>query len=126
MKGSLNDQSLIYQQIAQLIEDGILNGEYPEESQVPSTNELARVFGINPATAGKGVNRLVDSGLLYKRRGIGMFVAPGAAEALRRKRREVFMKDEIKSLLREARRLGLSKAELLALLAAQADEEGLQ
>ena len=55
-----------------------------------------------------------------------MFVAPGAAEALRRKRREVFMKDEIKSLLREARRLGLSKAELLALLAAQADEEGLQ
>ncbi|MCI6884523.1 GntR family transcriptional regulator [bacterium] len=126
MKGILNDQSLIYQQIAQLIEDGILNGEYPEESQVPSTNELARVFGINPATAGKGVNRLVDSGLLYKRRGIGMFVAPGAAEALRRKRREVFMKDEIKSLLREARRLGLSKAELLALLAAQADEEGLQ
>ena len=93
---------------------------------MPSTNELARVFGINPATAGKGVNRLVDSGLLYKRRGIGMFVAPGAAEALRRKRREVFMKDEIKSLLREARRLGLSKAELLALLAAQADEEGLQ
>lgn len=126
MKGILNDQSLIYQQIAQLIEDGILNGEYPEESQVPSTNELAHVFGINPATAGKGVNRLVDSGLLYKRRGIGMFVAPGAAEALRRKRREVFMKDEIKSLLREARRLGLSKAELLALLAAQADEEGLQ
>ena len=126
MKGILNDQSLIYQQIAQLIEDGILNGEYPEESQVPSTNELAHVFGINPATAGKGVNRLVDDGLLYKRRGIGMFVAPGAAEALRRKRREVFMKDEIKSLLREARRLGLSKAELLALLAAQADEEGLQ
>ena len=126
MKGILNDQSLIYQQIAQLIEDGILNGEYPEESQVPSTNELAHVFGINPATAGKGVNRLVDSGLLYKRRGIGMFVAPGAAEALRRKRRKVFMKDEIKSLLREARRLGLSKAELLALLAAQADEEGLQ
>ena len=126
LKGILNDQSLIYQQIAQLIEDGILNGEYPEESQVPSTNELAHVFGINPATAGKGVNRLVDSGLLYKRRGIGMFVAPGAAEALRRKRREVFMKDEIKSLLREARRLGLSKAELLALLAAQADEEGLQ
>ena len=126
MKGILNDQSLIYQQIAQLIEDGILNGEYPEESQVPSTNELAHVFGINPATAGKGVNRLVDSGLLYKRRGSGMCVAPGAAEALRRKRREVFMKDEIKSLLREARRLGLSKAELLALLAAQADEEGLQ
>lgn len=126
MKGILNDQSLIYQQIAQLIEDGILNGEYPEESQVPSTNELAHVFGINPATAGKGINRLVDDGLLYKRRGIGMFVAPGAAAALRQRRREVFMKEEIKTLLREARKLGLTKAELLALLAAQADEEGLQ
>lgn len=126
MNGILNDQSLIYQQIAQLIEDGILNGEYPEESQVPSTNELAHVFGINPATAGKGVNRLVDDGLLYKRRGIGMFVAPGAVGALRRKRREVFVKEEIRGLLREARRLGLTKAELLALLAAQADEEGLK
>lgn len=126
LKGILNDQSLIYQQIAQLIEDGILNGEYPEESQVPSTNELAHVFGINPATAGKGVNRLVDDGLLYKRRGIGMFVAPGAVGALRRKRREVFVKEEIRGLLREARRLGLTKAELLALLAAQADEEGLK
>ena len=77
MKGMLNDQSLIYQQIAQLLEYGILRGEYPEDSQVPSTNELARAFNINPATAAKGINRLVDEGLLYKRRGIGMFVAPG-------------------------------------------------
>lgn len=126
LKGILNDQSLIYQQIAQLIEDGILNGEYPEESQVPSTNELARVFGINPATAGKGVNQLVESGLLYKRRGIGMFVAPGAAASLRQKRREAFMQEEIQTLLHKARQLGIGKEELLALLAAQADEEGLE
>lgn len=126
MDGILNDQNLIYRQIARLIEDGILNGEYPEESQVPSTNELARVFSINPATAAKGINRLVEDGLLYKRRGIGMFVAPGAALALQKRRRESFRREEITTLLREARKLGLTKAELLELLAAQADEEGLQ
>ncbi len=126
MNGTLNDQSLIYQQIMQLIEDGILNGEYPEEGQVPSTNELAHVFGINPATAGKGVNRLAEDGLLYKKRGIGMFVARGATEILRKKRREEFVTQAMQTVLREAKRLGLTKAELLALLAQKADEEGLQ
>ena len=85
LKGILNDQNLIYQQIAQLLEDGILRGDYPADTPVPSTNELARAFNINPATAAKGVNRLVEEGLLYKRRGVGMFVAPGALQALRKK-----------------------------------------
>jgi GntR family transcriptional regulator len=125
LNGILNDQSLIYEQIAQLIEDGILNGEYAEDGQVPSTNELAHVFGINPATAGKGVNRLAEEGLLYKKRGIGMFVAPGAGETLRRKRKEEFVTQAIETVLREAKKLGLTKAELLELLAAKADEEGL-
>ena len=62
LKGMLNDQSLIYQQIAQLLEDGILRGEYPPETPVPSTNELARAFNINPATAAKGVHRPVEEG----------------------------------------------------------------
>ncbi len=126
MNGILNDQTLIYEQIAQLIEDGILNGEYGEDGQVPSTNELAHVFGINPATAAKGINRLVEEGLLYKKRGIGMFVADGAEKALRKKRREAFVSEEIKKILREAKKLGLTKEELLTLLAKQADEEGMQ
>ncbi len=126
MNGILNDQTLIYEQIAQLIEDGILNGEYGEDGQVPSTNELAHVFGINPATAAKGINRLVEEGLLYKKRGIGMFVADGAEKALRKKRREEFVSEEIKKILREAKKLGLTKEELLTLLAKQADEEGMQ
>jgi len=106
LNGILNDQSLIYRQIAKLIEDGILNGAYPEEGQVPSTTELARVFAINPATAAKGVNQLVDEGLLYKRRGIGMFVAPGAAEALRRKRQAIFAQEKVTALVREAKKFG--------------------
>lgn len=126
MKGILNDQSLIYQQIARLIEDGILNGEYPEDGQVPSTTELARVFSINPATAAKGVNQLVDEGLLYKRRGIGMFVAAGAATALRRKRQAEFAENKLTALVREAKNLGLSKRQLMEQIAAKADEEGLE
>ena len=77
MRGTLNDQSLIYLQIARMLEDDILRGVYREEEQVPSTNELARGYNINPATAAKGINLLVADGILYKRRGIGMFVSKG-------------------------------------------------
>lgn len=126
VNGILNDQSLIYRQIAQLLEDGILRGEYCENEQVPSTNELARVFAINPATAAKGVNRLVDEGLLYKRRGIGMFVAPGAAAALRQRRREEFAAGTVEALVREAQSLGLTTEELLALVERKAREAAPQ
>ena len=67
----------IFQQIAEQIENDIIAGALPEETQVPSTNEFAAFHRINPATAGKGVNLLVDAGILYKKRGIGMFVADG-------------------------------------------------
>ena len=126
MKGILNDQNLIYQQIAQMLEDGILRGEYPEESQVPSTNELARAFNINPATAAKGINRLVDEGLLYKRRGIGMFVAEGALKTLQARRRKAFAGEQVRALVREAMRLGLSQEELLLLVGDVSQEEGLK
>ena len=81
MHGTLSDQSLIYLQIAQMLEDDILRGVYREEEQVPSTNELSRVYHINPATAAKGLNLLSAEGILYKRRGIGMFVLRGGAGA---------------------------------------------
>ena len=125
MNGILNDQHLIYRQIAKMLEDGILSGEYAENEQVPSTNELARVFRINPATAAKGINRLVDDGLLYKKRGIGMFVMPGAAAALRKRRQEVFAREKITALVEEAKSLGISADELLRLVEAQAKEESL-
>lgn len=123
MNSALNDQTLLYRQIARLIEDGILRGEYREDEQIPSTNELARVFCINPATAAKGINRLVEDGLLYKRRGIGMFVAPGAAQALHKRRREEFAAETVTALVRQAASLGLSAAELLALVEQKAKEE---
>lgn len=123
MRGALSEQSLIYLQIAQMLEDDILRGVYREEEQVPSTNELARGYNINPATAAKGLNLLVGDGILYKRRGIGMFVAPGAGEAVKKKRRDAFYQGYVKPLVREGRSLDLTGAHLLDMVR-RAIEEG--
>jgi len=116
MRGTLSEQSLIYLQIAQMLEDDILRGVYHEEEQVPSTNELARAYNINPATAAKGINLLVGDGILYKRRGIGMFVAPGAEEKVKEKRRAAFLDGYIRPMVREGRSLGLTEEELAGML----------
>lgn len=118
-----NDHTLIYLQIAQMLEDGILRGIYPEETQVPSTNELARTLRINPATGAKGLNLLVEEGILYKRRGLGMFVAPGAEARIRAKRRAEFLEQYVKPLVAEARKLGLTTEELQAMLEAACRQE---
>lgn len=123
MRGTLNDQSLIYLQIAQMLEDDILRGVYREEEQVPSTNELARGYHINPATAAKGINLLVADGILYKKRGIGMFVASGAEQAVRNKRKSAFYDEYIKPMVKEGTSLALSGEELLTMVR-KAIEEG--
>ena len=116
LNGMLNEQSSIYLQIAQMMENDILRGIYAEEEQVPSTNELARRFRINPATAAKGVNLLVDDGVLYKKRGIGMFVSTGAVAAIREKRKAAFYEQYVKSLVSEAENLQITQAELLEMI----------
>ena len=113
----LNDQNLIYLQIAQILEDGILHKDWPEGAQVPSTNELARTLRINPATAAKGVNQLVEEGILYKRRGIGMFVAEGAAAAITAKRQAAFYAKFVQPMAAEAASLGIDRQQLQAMLA---------
>ena len=123
MHGTLNDQSLIYLQIARMLEDDILRGVYREEEQVPSTNELARAYNINPATAAKGINRLVSDGILYKRRGIGMFVAKGAEEAVKHRRKAAFYDGYVRPLVREGTSLSLTGEELVAMLERAIGEE---
>jgi GntR family transcriptional regulator len=108
----IDDGKPIFVQIAEQIENDIIDGVYSEETQVPSTNEFAAFYRINPATAGKGVNRLVDEGVLYKRRGIGMFVAEGARENLLAQRREAFRQEYVRPLLVEARKLGIDPEQL--------------
>ena len=116
MHGTLSDQSLIDLQIAQMLEDDILRGVYREEEQVPSTNELSRVYHINPATAAKGLNLLVDEGILYKKRGIGMFVAAGSKQKIIQKRKDSFFETYVRSLVDEARTLAIGKEELMAMI----------
>ena len=116
MHGTLNDQSMIYLQIAQMLEADILRQIYLENEQVPSTNELARSFNINPATAAKGINLLVSEGILYKKRGVGMFVSPGARQCVQKKRQAAFYGNYIKPLVKESASLGLSGPELLELV----------
>ena len=125
MRGTLSEQSLIYLQIAQMLEDDILRGVYREGEQVPSTNELARAYNINPATAAKGINLLVAEGILYKRRGIGMFVSPGAPQLVRQKRKAAFYEEYVKPMVREGISLALGEEELMAMVK-KATEEGVQ
>ena len=99
MNEILTQEKSIYIQIKEMIEDDILRDVLLEEERVPSTNELARLYAINPATAAKGVNLLVDEGILYKKRGIGMFVATGAKAQIQGKRREQFYDNYVKSLM---------------------------
>mgnify|MGYP000677094979 CR=1 FL=1 len=87
MELDFNGEKPIFQQIAEGLEDGILSGAFPEEGQIPSITEFSVQYKINPATALKGINLLVDAGVIYKKRGVGMFVQKGAADQLRAKRK---------------------------------------
>ena len=114
---------MLFRSIKEMIENDIIRDILLEEERVPSTNELAKLYAINPATAAKGINLLVDEGILYKKRGIGMFVASGAKQVIVRKRKERFFDDYIRSLLTEAASLGITKEELIDMIAAGKGED---
>lgn len=116
----IEEGKALFLQIAESVEDSIIEGSLAAEAQAPSTNELAAFYRINPATAAKGVNMLVDKGVLYKRRGVGMFVAPGARDLLLAERRTVFADRFVEPLLVEARKLGLGSEDLARLIADRA------
>ena len=116
MNEILTQEKSIYLQISEMIENDILRDIILEEEKVPSTNELARLYAINPATAAKGINILVDSGVLYKKRGIGMFVARGAKENIKKRRQAEFTDKYIKTLLTEAESIGITKEELIRMI----------
>lgn len=124
MQLEFNENRPIFLQIAAWLKDAIVSGAFPEESQVPSITEFATSYRINPATALKGVNMLVDEGLLYKKRGLGMFVAPGARDKLLQERRQAFYSDFILPLLAEAERVRLGKTELIKLIERGYNEHG--
>lgn len=113
MKLDFSGELPIFLQITAGMEDAIFTGAFPEDTQVPSTTELSASLEINPATVLKGMNLLVDEGLLYKKRGLGLFVAQGAAERIREKRRRQFYEKYVVPLINEARKLKLTKEEVM-------------
>lgn len=122
----LNADSMkpIYVQIAEWIESEIISGNLPEDEKVYSQYQLADMYTINPATAAKGLNLLADENILYKKRGLGMFVALGAREAIIEKRKSETLKGLVRELLIEASRLNISKTELIGMIEAAEMKEG--
>ena len=112
MQPNFDSQKPIFLSIAEWLEDTVLATVYEEEAQVPSITEISVKYNINPATALKGVNLLVESGVLYKKRGLGMFVATGARSKLLERRQQQFFDDYIQPLIREAQRLEITAADL--------------
>lgn len=121
MLDNLGEDKSIYLQISEMIQDEILRGILNEEEQVPSTTELSKFYKINPATAAKGINILVDEEILYKKRGIGMFVQTGAKERIMEARKECFYDTFVKKIITEAKLIGISKDELKKMIDSSKD-----
>lgn len=116
MRSKLDENRPIFQQIKEMIEEDIVEGILPEGEKAPSTNQLVAYYKINPQTVLKGVNELVDNGILFKKRGVGMFVADGAREKLRTLRKRTFQEEYVWSMLQEAKRLDISEQEIRSMM----------
>lgn len=116
MEHFIGENRPIFVQIAERIEENVLAGRLAEEEQVPSTNQFAALYQVNPATAAMEVNLLVDQGILYKKQGVGMFVATGSRERLLAERRELFFERYVVAMLCEARRLGLEAEQIIEMV----------
>lgn len=116
MQIDTNTDKPIFIQIAEQLEDSIFTGIFLEETKIPSTNEISALLNINPHTVLKGMNMLVDEGIIYKKRGLGMFVREGAAEKIQAKRQAQFFDQYVAALVAEACKLKLPKEEVMRLI----------
>lgn len=113
MHRGFDDSKPIYVQIKEKIEDQIVNGQLKEHDQIPSTTQLVNFYKINHLTVSKGIQLLVEDGIIYKKRGVGMFVAEGAKEKLVKVRREAFVDQYIVPMLQEAAKLGITEQDII-------------
>ncbi|QDI92285.1 GntR family transcriptional regulator [Salicibibacter halophilus] len=116
MSQSFHDRKPIFEQIKEKIEDQILNDQLKENEQIPSTTKMVHFYKVNHLTASKGIQVLVDEDIIFKKRGVGMFVAPGAKEKLKQNRKELFADDYLTPMLQEAEKLGLSDTEIIDMI----------
>lgn len=108
-----DERSPIYRQIADQITADILAGTLKGDEQLMSTNQYAAFYRINPATAAKAFQQLVDEGIVYKKRGIGMFVDPDAQERLRAEYRKRFFDDVVDPMVAQAKAIGIPLADVV-------------
>lgn len=108
----LNEKQPIYEQIRDWLADQIIDGTLDEHDKVPSTNEIVTYFKVNHITVSKGVAELVEEGVLYKKRGVGMFVEEGARNKLLASRRAGFVEEYLKPMLEEAKKLDLTESDI--------------
>ncbi|PHK49144.1 GntR family transcriptional regulator [Staphylococcus edaphicus] len=113
MKPTLNEDAPIFLQIADMIKDDLVEGLLSEGEQIPSTTELSNFYNINRATAQKGIALLMDEGIVAKKRGIGVFIAEDARDKLVNTRMQDFSNSYIQKMVKEAKRLNISKEELI-------------
>lgn len=111
-----DDSKPIYVQIAEWLETEILNGHFTSNDKVYSQYQLAEMYNINPATAAKGLNLLVEENILFKKRGLGMFVTENAQELIIEKRKTRILTRLVKDVVREARQLKISDEKLLEII----------
>jgi GntR family transcriptional regulator len=119
-----DDRSPIYRQIADRVKADVVSGTLDGDEQVMSTNQYAAYYRINPATVAKAFQQLVDEQVLYKKRGIGMFVSPTARDTLRAQRRERFFSDVVDPMVAEAKAVGVPIGEVMARIERLAGRDG--
>lgn len=107
-------QKPVYLKLRDLIADAIIDGTYPEGAMLPSVRAFAADQGANPLTVAKAYQQFQLDGLVEVQRGVGMFVAPGAADRLRQAERRSFLAEEWPAIRARIERLGMRPAELLS------------
>jgi GntR family transcriptional regulator len=104
----------VYVRLREVISDAIVTGRFKDGDPLPSVRALAAEEGANPLTVAKAYQGFQDEGLVVVKRGIGMFVAAGAAARLRSSEREQFVRKEWPAICERMSRLGIDPAELLS------------
>ena len=117
----MNDSQPVFQQIMEMIESDIITGVYQTDDLIISTTQISKLYSVNPTTAVKAISKLTDAGILYKKRGIGMCVAPGAKEQISIRRRDIFLNQTLGGVLAEAKTLGISMEELIIAISIKND-----
>jgi len=113
---SFDENSPLFIQIKNRIEAQIMKGILKEDKQIPSTTQIVQFYKINHITVSKGINLLVDEGIIYKKRGVGMFVSKGARVKLKSRRKSAFIKNFIEPLINETQNLDIKNDELIEII----------